>query len=143
MISLLSLKQRISLLFHSYHEYSSIRLFFFKYLTERWHGYFNSPLFSFLCRPFSISLALLSNETSLLDHLNDYPKVIFYPFVINETVYPINTLRNIAIRGVQTSHFFLSDMDFWPSSIQILLDYDLFRYFIRILSLSTSSYSIR
>ena len=143
MISLLSLKQRISLLFHSYHEYSSIRLFFFKYLTERWHGYFNSPLFSFLFRPFSISLALLSNETSLLDHLNDYPKVTFHPFVINETVYPINTLRNIAIRGVQTSHFFLSDMDFWPSSIQIILDYDLFRYFIRILSLSTSSYSIR
>ena len=131
MISLLSLKQRIFItLLHSYHEYSSIRLFFFKYLLERWHGYFNYPLFSFLFRPFSISLALLSNETSLLDHLNDYPKVIFYPFVINETVYPINTLRNIAIRGVQTSHFFLSDMDFWPSSIQILLDYDLFRYFI-------------
>ena len=40
-----------------------------------------------------------------------------FNFVINETVYPINTLRNIAIRGVQTSHFFLSDMDFWPSSI--------------------------
>ena len=93
-------------------------------------GTFNSPLFSFIFRPFSISLALLSNETSLLDHLNDYPKVTFHPFVINETVYPINTLRNIAIRGVQTSHFFLSDMDFWPSSIQIILDHDLFRYFI-------------
>ena len=122
MISLLSLKQRISItLLYSYLDNISILFFFYKYLLERWHGYFHSPLFSFLFRPFSISLALLSNETSLLDHLNDYPKVTFHPFVINETVYPINTLRNIAIRGVQTSHFFLSDMDFWPSSIQLLL----------------------
>ena len=29
--------------------------------------------------------------------------------------YPINTLRNVAIQGVQTSHFWLTDMDMWPS----------------------------
>ena len=118
MISLLSLKQRISIFFFTriinivQFDCSSSNI-----LQKDGMGTFNSPLFSFLCRPFSISLALLSNETSLLDHLNDYPKVTFHPFVINETVYPINILRNIAIRGVQTSHFFLSDMDFWPSSI--------------------------
>lgn len=29
--------------------------------------------------------------------------------------YPVNELRNIAISHVTTSHFYLSDMDVWPS----------------------------
>ena len=29
--------------------------------------------------------------------------------------YPINELRNLAIRYTTTSHFFLTDMDMWPS----------------------------
>ena len=32
-----------------------------------------------------------------------------------EDLYPINKLRNIAIKNVQTSHFFMTDMDMWPS----------------------------
>lgn len=30
--------------------------------------------------------------------------------------YPINKLRNIAIRYVTTSHFWVADMDMWPAS---------------------------
>ena len=30
-------------------------------------------------------------------------------------LYPINKLRNIAISNSPTSHFFMSDMDMWPS----------------------------
>lgn len=33
----------------------------------------------------------------------------------DENLYPINLLRNIAIRNVKTSHFFMTDMDMWPS----------------------------
>ena len=29
--------------------------------------------------------------------------------------YPINTLRNIAISKVKTSHFIIADIDTWPS----------------------------
>ena len=29
--------------------------------------------------------------------------------------YPINMLRNLAIEAVKTSHFWLADMDMWPS----------------------------
>ena len=29
--------------------------------------------------------------------------------------YPVNKLRNMAISQVQTTHFYLSDMDVWPS----------------------------
>ena len=31
--------------------------------------------------------------------------------------YPINKLRNIALDHVQTSHFWLADMDMWPARI--------------------------
>ena len=33
--------------------------------------------------------------------------------------YPINALRNYAIKAAPTSHFYLSDMDVWPTSIMI------------------------
>lgn len=33
----------------------------------------------------------------------------------NASIYPINALRNLAIRNVKTTHFFMSDMDMWPS----------------------------
>ena len=36
----------------------------------------------------------------------------------NSSYYPVNALRNIAISHVTTSHFYLSDMDVWPSSIE-------------------------
>ena len=35
---------------------------------------------------------------------------------IDEKIYPINRLRNIAIRNVVSSHFVVFDMDMWPSS---------------------------
>ena len=34
----------------------------------------------------------------------------------NETEYPINALRNLALRAVTTSHVFLVDIDFWLST---------------------------
>lgn len=33
----------------------------------------------------------------------------------DNTNYPINMLRNLAIDAVKTSHFWLADMDMWPS----------------------------
>ena len=34
--------------------------------------------------------------------------------------FPINHLRNIAVDHVKTSHFYLSDMDIWPSRTSTL-----------------------
>lgn len=49
----------------------------------------------------------------------DVPKrlnIIAY-FSDSAEPYPINKLRNIAIDHVQTTHFWLADMDMWPASI--------------------------
>lgn len=58
------------------------------------------------------------------NYLNSYdlPKrftVITY-ISQQETPYPINKLRNIAISFVHTSHFWVADMDLWPSSRKVL-----------------------
>ena len=34
---------------------------------------------------------------------------------MNATIYPINTLRNLAINFITTSHYLNLDMDLWPS----------------------------
>lgn len=34
--------------------------------------------------------------------------------------YPINKLRNVAISKSKTSHYFIDDIDLWPSSIEDL-----------------------
>ena len=40
---------------------------------------------------------------------------------IEGVAFPINHLRNIAVDHVKTSHFYLSDMDIWPSRTCTLL----------------------
>lgn len=37
----------------------------------------------------------------------------------NSGHYPINRLRNAAIDGTTTSHFFMTDIDIWPACISI------------------------
>ena len=36
---------------------------------------------------------------------------------VQQVVYPINRLRNLAINNILTTHFLLFDMDMWPNSI--------------------------
>ena len=53
----------------------------------------------------------------------DIPKrlnIIAY-FSDSAEPYPINKLRNIAIDQVQTTHFWLADMDMWPSRILLII----------------------
>ena len=33
----------------------------------------------------------------------------------DKSIFPINKLRNIGIRSIETTHFLLFDMDLWPS----------------------------
>lgn len=39
---------------------------------------------------------------------------------IQQTIFPLNRLRNIALRRVTTTHFVLVDMDAWPSGNHML-----------------------
>ena len=71
--------------------------------------------------PISLVITL---EPELVKNISDYESILIpyshitYQFYeSNDTYYPINTLRNIAINNIKTSHFFVCDMDFWPSCI--------------------------
>lgn len=55
-------------------------------------------------------LKALMKNTTLRDNIH-----IQYVIQKNASVYPINALRNRAVDAVKTSHFYISDMDVWPS----------------------------
>ena len=71
--------------------------------------------------PISITIYLKSNEEELvLDNMvkDDYfPQSVHISRYLSPTPleYPYNRLRNIALRSVTTSHFWVMDMDMWPS----------------------------
>ncbi|KAK8809494.1 hypothetical protein WA158_000437 [Blastocystis sp. Blastoise] len=85
------------------------RLPFVPYLLKLWRG------------PFSVCFFVYdNNRTTFETILSTYYLPSRFSFstyyTSNVTIYPINTLRNIAIRKVKTSHFWLTDIDMWPSS---------------------------
>ena len=72
-------------------------------------------------RPLSITLCLKPEEVTEInkrleaDHFDSRLSIVQY-VATNPNIYPINKLRNIAIRNVRTDHFWLTDLDMWPSS---------------------------
>ena len=54
------------------------------------------------------------NSKSILPTHSTFRYTVFYS---NSDVYSYNKLRNIAIKNSVTTHIYISDMDFWPSSI--------------------------
>ena len=73
--------------------------------------------------PISLVITL---EPELVKNISDYESILIpysritYQFYeTNDTYYPIIALRNIAINNTKTSHFFVCDMDFWPSCISL------------------------
>ena len=70
----------------------------------------------------TLSLAVLirsKKEEEYLDHYlsqNTLSTNLVVSRFVSDKGYPYNALRNIAIQRVTTSHFWVMDMDMWPSS---------------------------
>ena len=89
------------------------RISFLKYFASRWNG----PLIACI-KVHSANLTAATQSLRELD-LPVYFSVIFY--IVSEgdryvNDFPVNLLRNIAIRNVVTTHFLVLDMDMWPCS---------------------------
>lgn len=98
------------------------RISFFRYIIPRWQGSL-CPHF-IMHRPLIVTL--LVNTTQLtqvkteLEAANLPPSYEVILMIVSPksplfSHFPINRLRNIAIRHVITSHFLVLDMDLWPS----------------------------
>ena len=94
------------------------RVYFLPYWIERWKGFL---LFSSITSsPLSITFFLYGEGAIIYERVM---KTLVVPSRLNIIAhfsesaepYPINMLRNIAIDGVTTSHFWLADMDMWPA----------------------------
>ena len=73
-----------------------------------------------ICRPMSIVYFIPPENLTDFEHLRATTPlrenmVISYILQENPDIFPINLLRNKAIEQVKTTHFWLSDMDVWPS----------------------------
>ena len=73
-----------------------------------------------ICRPMSIVYFIPPENLTEFEHLRATTPlrenmVISYILQENPDIFPINLLRNKAIEQVKTTHFWLSDMDVWPS----------------------------
>lgn len=87
-------------------------------MLDRWTGF--SHHYSLTPSPFSIAVCLKPTEERMYRQLlrkSSFPaRLGVIPFTAaNRSIYPINYLRNLAIDHVLTSHFWLTDMDMWPS----------------------------
>ena len=55
----------------------------------------------------------------VIKELNTYFKSIFYddsgPIYSNKTIFPINLLRDLSIESIDTTHYFICDIDAFPS----------------------------
>lgn len=103
---------------------SQSRFLFIPQLLQRWSGYFFS--FRLFTSPIVLVISyLLPQQQTILSYLgsHSFPSRLTILLVLQqqETIFPINSLRNLAIQSIQTSHFLLLDMDLWPTSIHYSL----------------------
>ena len=122
-----SLKHRI-LIYHSYTLltleliiYSSSNISLKDGMGISFHSSF------LLYRPMSVTI-YVSNDT---DEISEFEKskptlpsqstFRYSVFYSNSDVYSYNQLRNIAVKNSVTTHIYISDMDFWPSSIPFVI----------------------
>ena len=74
------------------------------------------------CSPLSITIHLKEDEVKEFTErikADQFPsRLSLVQYISTQpNIYPINKLRNLAIRNVQTDHFWLTDLDMWPSRI--------------------------
>ena len=96
------------------------RLFYFKYLLDKWQGYLFSNNFKKLSRQFSVTILYYNNTSEDSIASSSYlqsDRIQYSLYKSTSSDYPINKLRNMAIKRIHTTHFYMCDMDFWPSCI--------------------------
>lgn len=113
------------------------RLFFIPHLLSRWNG-FGLPD-CFMGRPVSITVFLDKSSLYVARSFimaSSFPSRLMLTLYVptnragdciyfrqlsggvsckRQPIYPINRLRNLSIKRVETSHFIMLDMDAWPS----------------------------
>uniref|UniRef100_A0A915IQH9 Uncharacterized protein n=1 Tax=Romanomermis culicivorax TaxID=13658 RepID=A0A915IQH9_ROMCU len=107
------------------------RIFMLEPLLNRWNGPASITLYltdeeAARFQDFMIESHILSSRLDVALHVV-YRQEVFFRiyflsfltyitnFLLHNNFYPVNKLRNIALREVNTSHVFLSDVDFIPS----------------------------
>ena len=98
--------------------FSFERVYFLPFWIDRWQGLLLFQLF--ILSALSIAFFLYGKGAEVYEEviksfvIPSRLNVIAY-FSDTAEPYPINKLRNIALRNVHTTHLWLADMDMWPA----------------------------
>ena len=122
--------------------HSPDRLFLLRYFAARWQGCFLSP--SLTRSPLVATIHLPHNRLDAVRKL--VPSLALPPrfTVILHAVkrkeryfndFPVNLLRNIAIKNVRTTHFLVTDMDLWPIRKSCVMELEVASAYQRLLRL--------
>ena len=86
------------------------RLAFMPYLLKRWPSYFTIAL--------QVKKKNVKSATQLVSglHLPERVSVVLYVIPNSSNSFYVNSLRNVAIQAIRTTHFVVLDMDMWPMS---------------------------
>lgn len=98
---------------------STDRLFFFQHTSKRWMGY-RFDILSSMSSPMSVAVFFpdnLQDGDQIKREMFHLDRIHYEFFVPKVNEYPYNTLRNIAIDHVNTTHYFVCDMDLWPAGM--------------------------
>lgn len=89
---------------------SEERLAFMPYLLKRWPSYFTIAL--------QVKKKNVKSATRLVSglHLPERVSVVLYVIPNSSNSFYVNSLRNVAIQAIRTTHFVVLDMDMWPMS---------------------------
>ena len=118
------------------------RLFLLRYFAARWQGCFLSP--SLTRSPLVATIHLPHNRLDaarkLVPSLALPPRftVILHAVKRKERYFndfPVNLLRNIAIKNVRTTHFLVTDMDLWPIRKSCVMESEVASAYQRLLRL--------
>ena len=98
--------------------YRPIRLFYIPYLLDRWKGHYCIVMYCKLREVKSAIQEYLSFSPSSRITILFYS---FYPDNMYANDFPVNLLRNVGIRQVETSHFVMLDMDMWVNGMILFI----------------------
>jgi glycosyltransferase-like protein LARGE len=94
---------------------SEDRLWMLTQHCQRWPGRISAAVFTDL--PASQVAKAIAQDSSVYGKCQEGQVILqtFGKTKFRANDYPVNALRNMALHGVQTSHFFYADIDFWTS----------------------------
>ena len=81
-------------------------------LLKQWQG-------SIILVLYYNSASSMEEKAKIEDLVTAFPKLTVIPYLVEGDAIPVNHLKNLGINAVKTTHFIVTDLNYYPSSEMI------------------------